>query len=119
MGPVAVAETLLGDAGLIQLDGFGEVAPYKGWELRQAMERIGLPEIGGFLEQAVAIFLHRLQLTKDMTDTGMPIEQARDHPDMPQYDALDAQIRQAGGRAAFLAAADRYFAAAYPWADQA
>ncbi len=119
MGPLAVVETLLGDVGLIELDGFGDAAPYKGWELRQAMERIDLPEIGGFLEQAVAIFLHRLQLTNDMTETGMPIEQARVHHDMPQYDALDARIGEAGGLDAFRAAADRYFAAAYPWADQA
>ncbi len=117
IGPVAVAAGLLGDAGLAQMDSYGANPPYKGWELRQAMERIGVPQIGALLEDAVAVFLHRHQLITDMTDTGMPLEQARTHPDMPQYDPLDEKIRQAGGLAAFQAAADQYFDTAYPWAD--
>ena len=118
MGPVATAASLLANNGLGQMDNFGANPPYKGWELRQAMERVGAPQFGAVLEEAMAIFLHRHQLTSEMTGTGMPLEQARTHPDMPQYNVLDVKIQQLGGVAAFHAAVDQYFMRAYPWADQ-
>ena len=116
-GPLALVARLLGPEGLSHLDSFGEQLPYKGWELRQALEKIDAPEMGGLIERSVAIYLHRLQLTRDMTATGMPIAQARAHKDMPQYTELESQLAQLGGLESFQSAADRYLDQNYPWAD--
>ncbi|WP_411890525.1 hypothetical protein [Yoonia sp. SDW83-1] len=116
IGPLALAETMLGDQGLAHLDSFGETPPFRGWELRQAMEQIGLPEMGQTLEKAVGIHLHRYQLISDMMATGMPIAQAQTHPDLPGYDDLEAELARYGGQARLREAADAYFEAVYPWA---
>jgi len=118
IGPVAFIATLLGTDGFEHLDSYPEELPHKSWALRQAAERIGAAKCADPLEQASAIFLHRGQVLADIIATGMPAEQAMSHPDRPSYDKVETLVAEAGGIDRFLAAADQYFAHAYPWADQ-
>ena len=117
LGELFLADKLMGEAGLAHFDSFTRGLPYKGFELRQAMERIGAPDIGNLLERGVAIYLHRSQLTQDMLKTGMPAEQAQMHPDLPTYTELEILLVSAGGQRGLRAAADIYFRDHYPWSD--
>lgn len=117
-GLLDLAHAVLGPAGLKHLDIFyGQAVPFKSWELKQSLEQIGLADVGDTVERAIVLHQSRDQTMKDFVATGMPVEQARAHPYLPSYDELENILRGQGGHDRFLHAADRYFEAAYPWAD--
>jgi len=111
--PLVLKSTKVGFAEA--LAPFKESLPFKGWELRQALETIGLPQHGAQIDEALKVYWHRMQLIADMTATGMPLPQALAHKDLPSYDTIDAWFSANGGGAQIETAADTYFGQHYPF----
>ncbi|MDO6590572.1 hypothetical protein DS901_06075 [Loktanella sp. D2R18] len=114
-GPIAFLFDSFGPKGFGHFDALYSTPPYRSHELSALLETLNLPDLMSAVESAMGLHLQRYQLYRDFAATGMPAEQARAHPDMPSYDALNNTVNIAGGQARFLRAADQYLQAAYPW----
>ena len=108
---------LLGSDGLSQLDGYPDGLPYRSFRIREVLDMLSLNDMWPHFEKAYETYLFRLQRISDYKATGMPHEQAVNHPDLPRYATLDAALQACGGQARLVDAADRHFANTYPWAD--
>ena len=114
-GPIGFLYDSFGPSGFGHFDAFARVAPYRSHELAAIMDRLGMADLKNAVDAAMSIHLQRYQMYQDFIPTGMPVDQARTHPNLPTYEALDNTLKVAGGQDRFLRAANQYFEAAYPW----
>lgn len=108
---------VLGSDGFSQLDSYPDGLPYRSFRIRDVLDMLGLKDMWPSFEKAYEAYLFRLQRISDYKATGMPHEQAVNHPDLPRYAPLDASLRASGGQARLVAAADDYLDRTYPWAN--
>jgi hypothetical protein len=114
-GPIAFLCDSFASLGFGQFDALKEMPPYRSHELSNMMGRLGLDDMVPAVEAAMSIHLQRYQMFQDFIATGMPADQAKKHPKLPTYDALDNSIKTAGGLDRLVRAVNQYLEGAYPW----
>lgn len=117
LGELAFLDRVLVSDGPAYLDQFANALPHKEFELRQVLQQIGAGELIAYVERAFAIYLHRRQMILDLAALGTSRSDALQHPDMPSYATITAELPGLGQR--FRQKADAFFDENYPWAGAA
>ncbi len=117
LAEMAFLEKVLVSDGLTHFDSFAEGLPFKGFELRRALEEIGATDLIDVIERAVAAYLHRQQLLVDIMALGASRADALLNNRLPSYAPLIAEIDRIGGATYFVQCADAYVDRSYSWSD--